>query len=271
MNGSELSLDALRIALTGLPISAIRYFKRTGSTNDEAIHWAEAGAPDLALVVADEQTAGRGRLGRRWFTPPGSALAFSLVVREIRLNTDLAKLTALGALAVSAALRQLYGLNPKIKWPNDVLLNERKLCGILAEAVWQGEHLAHVIVGIGINIMPSAVPDEPQLIYPATCVEAVLGRSVSRLELLRAVLVQFLELHLHLPEADLIRIWEGQLAYRGEWVLLTDALGNEREGLVLGLNNDGSLRLSDHNQQIFSVRAGEIHLRANSRSNPQTG
>src|SRR3989304_5947628 len=115
----------LKEVLAGLPLGSIRFYDRTGSTNDEAARWAEAGAPHLSLVVADEQTAGRGRLGRRWYTPSGSALAFSLILRgggqdaflPYMPHEAIPRLTALGTLAVYDALRQGYDLDPQIKWP----------------------------------------------------------------------------------------------------------------------------------------------------------
>src|SRR5690606_3785950 len=144
----------LEQALQGFSIGPWRYFDRLGSTNDEAARWADRGAPHLALVLADEQYAGRGRLGRQWFTPPGAALALSLVLRprpENRLASEqIPFYTALGALALSQALRRQLGLSPAIKWPNDVLLVGRKTAGILAEAQWQGDQVQAVILGIGV-------------------------------------------------------------------------------------------------------------------------
>ncbi|PIZ25632.1 MAG: biotin--[acetyl-CoA-carboxylase] ligase, partial [Chloroflexi bacterium CG_4_10_14_0_8_um_filter_57_5] len=135
----------LRRTLSDLPLGGVRYYEQTGSTNDVALAWASAGAPDLALVIADEQTAGRGRLGRKWVTPPGAALAFSLVLRPRPVERDVIPLySALGALAVVSALEEKYGLKPEIKWPNDVLVRGRKLCGILAEAVWLGSQAESV-------------------------------------------------------------------------------------------------------------------------------
>ncbi|PJH75650.1 MAG: hypothetical protein CO064_05540, partial [Anaerolineae bacterium CG_4_9_14_0_8_um_filter_58_9] len=108
----------LRRTLSDLPLGGVRYYEQTGSTNDVALAWASAGAPDLALVIADEQTAGRGRLGRKWVTPPGAALAFSLVLRPRPVERDVIPLySALGALAVVSALEEKYGSKPEIKWP----------------------------------------------------------------------------------------------------------------------------------------------------------
>ena len=152
-----MQLAALEECLDGLPLGPLRYLEQAGSTNDEAVNWADAGAPDLALVIADEQTAGRGRHGRRWFTPPGSALAFSLVLRDNlwtgtlesspqAFQMVLSRLTALGAIAVSQALRQSLGLESQIKWPNDILLDRRKVSGVLTEAQWLGNQPIAIIL-----------------------------------------------------------------------------------------------------------------------------
>lgn len=153
----------LKQALKDLPLGAIRYYDTIGSTNREAINWVEKDAPDLAIVIADEQTEGYGRKGRKWYTAKGDALAISLVLRPLfsegsaagpksKDSSQIASLTALGALAVTETLRGDYNLDAKIKWPNDVLVNGYKLAGILAEAVWLGEILAAAVIGIGVNV-----------------------------------------------------------------------------------------------------------------------
>ena len=123
----------LQSILTGLPLGGLRYFDSIGSTNDEALAWARAGAPDYSLVVADTQTAGRGRLQRRWVTNPGAALAFSLVLWPAPQERQcLPRFSPLGAVAVRQALAVVFGLPAEIKWPNDVLLGRCKVAGVLA-------------------------------------------------------------------------------------------------------------------------------------------
>lgn len=262
----------LQQALNGLPLGALRYYVQTGSTNVEAARWVDAGAPDLALVVADEQTAGRGRQGRSWYTPPGAALAFSLALRGdprriLSLETPafLARLTALGAVAVCQALSQLYDLQAQIKWPNDVLLQRRKVCGVLAEAFWQGEQLIAVILGIGINVSPASLPPDETLIYPATCVEAVLGKPASRLELLRSVIENLLRWRNRLSDPDFLAVWDALLAFKGEEVAVY--IGTqmteppEEEGVLLGLDARGCLRLRLQNGEERALCSGELRLR----------
>jgi BirA family biotin operon repressor/biotin-[acetyl-CoA-carboxylase] ligase len=253
--------------LAGLPLGPLRYFDRIGSTNDEASRWADTGAPDLALVVAGEQTAGRGRGGRKWFTPPEAALAFSLVLRDLTSASPetIPWTTALGALAVSQALHDDYGLQAQIKWPNDVLLERRKVAGVLAEAHWVGDQLSAVILGIGINVAPSAVPADSELIFPATCIEAALGHPLERTSLLRSVLAKLLEWRTQLGTPEFLRAWEESLAFQGEWVyaIIKGQAGaaHRRQGLVLGLDPQGQIKLRDRSGEIFSLRVGEIRLR----------
>lgn len=261
-------------ALNGLDLGPLRVYEKTGSTNTDAASWSAAGAPDLALVVADEQTAGRGRSGRTWLTPPGSALAFSLVLRPSVATANLndsttwhvTRYTALGALAVCQALQTDYGLDAQIKWPNDVLLAGKKTAGVLAEAQWEGSRLSAVILGVGLNVTPASVPPAGQVNYPATCVEAVLGRTVSRPELLRRILLELLSWRKRMWGVDFIQSWEQRLALRGEWVeVRSEKPSGEvqtRLGCVLGLDEAGRLRLLDQGGEVLTVSFGELHSQA---------
>ncbi|MBI3158559.1 MAG: biotin--[acetyl-CoA-carboxylase] ligase [Chloroflexi bacterium] len=251
----------LLAALSGLPVGRVAYFASIGSTNDLAAEWAAAGAPDLSVVLADEQTAGRGRAGRRWFTPKGSALAFSLTLRPENLpNCDPTLVAGLGALAAAEALQDLYGLATQIKWPNDVLLGGRKACGVLAEAHWLGSQLQALVLGIGINLARSSVPPEEFLSLPATCVEAETGYVVEPAALARAVVQSLLAWRPKLSEQEFIAAWEERLAYRGERVTLS-AGPETLTGCLLGMEPDGRLRLEIASGKIRRVEAGEIRLR----------
>jgi BirA family biotin operon repressor/biotin-[acetyl-CoA-carboxylase] ligase len=269
----------LQTCLADLSLEAVRYFDRVGSTNDEAALWAAQGAPDLGLVVADEQTSGRGRAGRHWYTPRGAALAFSIVVYPtIEDSVSASRMTALGALAVCDTLKNRYHLPAKIKWPNDVLLDGKKVAGVLVEAQWTGERLGSLILGIGINVAPASVEasrtNEPVLHFPSTCVEKVLDRTVDRLELLHAVLASVLRWRSRLSAPDFLQAWETNLAYRDEWVQALPGgstgepvqIGGKapspiREGQVIGLSNDGSLKLRTRSGEIIALQFGEVRLR----------
>ena len=259
--------SSLQSCISGLPLGLLRYLDSVGSTNDEATRWADEGAPHLSLVVAGEQTSGKGRMGRRWYTPPGGALAVSLVLRPEQLSLiSPPRITGLGALAVCEALQENYGLEAQVKWPNDVLVGDRKLAGVLVEASWLGEELQAVILGIGINVALDSVPPEGELDFPATSVESAFGSPVDRWELLRDVLEVLLVWLPHLDQARFLRAWQRQLAYRYEWVQLIRDGEQPVEGRLLGLGDDGSLRLESPSGKEVTFQAGEIHLRAVDRS-----
>lgn len=252
---------SLRKILSDIPLGGLRTFDRTGSTNDIALAWAADGAPDLALVYADEQTSGRGRGSRRWFTPPGAALAFSLVLRLLPGEEKFVPVfSGLGAMAVCEAL-VMRSLHPQIKWPNDVLLNRRKVCGILAEAVWMGEEVDYIVLGIGVNVKSEAVPPSDQLNFPATSIETELGMDVDRLDLLNDILRGLLHWRLLLTTDAFIKGWEKRLAFLGEQVEIRVEGLPARMGQVEGLEKDGSLRLRSQDGQVFTVQFGEVHLR----------
>jgi BirA family transcriptional regulator, biotin operon repressor / biotin---[acetyl-CoA-carboxylase] ligase len=257
----------LRKALSNIPLGGLRYFEQTGSTNDAALAWAAADAPDLALVYAEEQTAGRGRGSRRWFTPPGAALAFSLVLRPLYGKDQTTPFfSALGALAVCEVLAA-QGLHPEIKWPNDVLLNRRKVCGILAESVWLGDHVASIVLGIGLNISPAAVPPPEQLNFPATCLESELPgpphqfQTLERLGLLQQILQAALYWRGLVATGIFLNAWEERLAFCGEQVEVRVEGQHSRTGQVEGIDPDGSLRLRSPQGQVFTIQFGEVHLR----------
>jgi BirA family transcriptional regulator, biotin operon repressor / biotin---[acetyl-CoA-carboxylase] ligase len=265
MTQPRVTQAQVELALAGLPLPEIRFLERTGSTNTDAAQWASQGAPDLALVAADEQTAGRGRLQRRWLTPPGVALAFSLVLRPDVSQEFLALIlrhTALGALAVTDALADL-GVEAEIKWPNDVLIQRRKTAGILVEAHWQGEHLEAIILGIGVNVAREAAPPDEAVIFPAGSIEHVLDRPVDRLTLLRAILERILFWRERLGDREFMQVWNARLAYKDEWVRISGLAEDQPqlEGKVLGLDASGGLRLVDERGQVTCLQTGELHLR----------
>ena len=256
----------LRKTLTDIPLGGLKYFEKTGSTNDVALAWATEGAPDFSLVVADEQTSGRGRFKRRWLTPPDSALAFSLILRPVQAETEQISLfTGLGALALTKTLK-LNGLNASIKWPNDVLLNGRKTAGILAEAVWLGDKVESVVLGIGVNVSPESVPPDESVQFPATSIQTE-GLKTDRLALLHVILLSMVSLRSQLGTERFIKEWDDHLAYIGEQVRVwedksdgSSASESSLQGVVRGLGPDGSLILQTA-AGLRSVQFGEIHLR----------
>jgi BirA family biotin operon repressor/biotin-[acetyl-CoA-carboxylase] ligase len=247
--------------LSPIPLSALRHYDTISSTNDEALAWASQGAPDLSLIIADEQTSGRGRMNRKWFTPPHSALAMSLILSPTTIERmHPARTTGLLALSLAESLLKL-GLVPQIKWPNDVLLTNRKVAGILVESSWLGEELDALVLGLGVNVLNVSVPPAEQLSFPATSIETELGHPIERMELLRDILLRALDWRPNLGTDAFLESWEGSLAYRGQQVHVEGRSEGPVIGEVLGLDTDGGLRLRDEHGKSVTVQFGEVHLR----------
>jgi BirA family biotin operon repressor/biotin-[acetyl-CoA-carboxylase] ligase len=253
---------SLRKTLSALPLKGIRFYGQIGSTNDLALAWASDGAPDLSLICADEQTTGRGRLGRTWFTPPGAALAFSLILRPSETERRrVGWFSGLGALALVEALKK-RGIAAQIKWPNDVLINGRKVAGILIESVWTGAEVDSIVLGMGINVNPGAIPPDAELTFPATSIESELRDApVDRLDLLRDVLAELITWRPKMSVDEFLAAWEDVLAFRGRTVRVQLRHAEEIVGQVAGLENDGSLRLKLEGGETRAVRFGDVHLR----------
>jgi len=241
----------------GLPL---HLYRTIGSTNDRAAELAAQGAPQGTLVVADEQTAGRGRAGRRWITPPGSALAFSLVLRpQASGPSAIGPLNALGALAVVDALAEV-GVSAQVKWPNDVVLGGRKACGVLVEASWLDGSLQAVVLGIGLNVATASVPPLPALDYPATCVQAALKANVDRVDLLLGLLAAIAAWLPRLKSPELVDAWQARLAFMHQDVILIGPEGQVR-GELLGLAPDGRARIRSTAGETLLMGGEGISLR----------
>jgi BirA family transcriptional regulator, biotin operon repressor / biotin---[acetyl-CoA-carboxylase] ligase len=154
----------------------VLWFPTIGSTNDVAASLADAGEPEGTVVVADAQTAGRGRHGRVWISPPAAGLYTSVILRPPAEALDLVTLTA--GVALADGLRAATGIDTSVKWPNDIYVHGRKVAGILAEGGASAVGASHVVLGFGINLLPAALP--PAVASRATALETELGREVDR-------------------------------------------------------------------------------------------
>ncbi|MBA2702395.1 MAG: biotin--[acetyl-CoA-carboxylase] ligase [Blastocatellia bacterium] len=237
----------------------ILHFDSLPSTNLEAAKRAADGAAEGLCVVAGEQTAGRGRRQRQWVSPLGAGLYFSIILRPQLDQSLWPLLTLMAALAAHDALLAACSLETDIKWPNDILVDEKKLCGILAETVDTPSGRA-VIVGIGINLTQNAFP--PELETMATSVEAATSARPELANLLEA-LVRELATHydvLNGPggNAEIIRRWCMHSSYcEGKLIRVTD--GSETlVGTTRGLERDGALRVETDDAEIKVLRAGDV-------------
>lgn len=240
-------------------VPQILRFESLPSTNEEVASRAAAGAPEGLCVVAAEQTAGRGRMQRAWISPKNAGLYFSILLRPQFAQENWPLLTLMAAVVVHDALLNSYGLQTDIKWPNDILVNEKKLCGILAETV-ETPHGRAVVVGIGINLSSGSFPVE--LVAMATDVESVLKQRPDVEIVLQALvnsLVSYYQLLQLSGGADqLIKKWRERSSYAtGKHVKV--ALGEETLlGVTRGLESDGALRIETTNGELKTIRAGDV-------------
>ena len=258
-----MNQDELRLKLSHLPLAEIKYFDSITSTNEEALNWAKAGAADGSLVVANTQSSGRGRMGRKWVTNPDAALAFSLILHpRPEESRNIPLFSPLGSLAVAETLSKQYGIKKvNIKWPNDVLINQQKTAGILVETTWMGNSAQGVVVGIGVNVTPAAIPPANELLFPATCVETENGSSVDRLELLEKVLVSLLNWRNKITQNEFLQAWDQFLAFRGEYVHVQQTEHWSVTGELIGIDKYGNLRIRTDQGGEFSVAFGDVQLR----------
>ncbi len=259
MHNSE-TVTAIRDHLSKRGID-LRYLESTGSTNDDALSWLEEGAPEYAAIFADEQTKGRGRLQREWVTNPGAALAVSVVVyptqNEIR---QIPLFAPLAGIALADALEGLFGLSPQIKWPNDVLLGEKKVSGILAETHWVGSDLRGMVIGTGVNITKGSIPPVEMLTFPATCLESELGFDVNRWEVLTAYLEKLVHWRGYLGKDIFMQYWMEHLAFKNRQVEISGTQGEVVGGILKGISPEGELLIQDGATR-HCIQAGDVHLR----------
>jgi BirA family transcriptional regulator, biotin operon repressor / biotin---[acetyl-CoA-carboxylase] ligase len=239
--------------------SQILRFDSLPSTNLEAARLASDGAAEGLCVVAREQTAGRGRLDRRWVSPKDAGLYFSIVFRPQFQQSAWPLLTLMAAVAVHDALLEACALEADIKWPNDLLVNEKKICGILAETVETKTGRA-VVVGIGVNLTKHSFPDA--LAREAIAVETVTGQG-AQLELLLRTLITHLAKYygvLNKPggRENIMAAWCQRSSYAAGKVVRVVESEDSFVGTTRGLEGDGALRVETSNGKIRLVRAGDV-------------
>jgi BirA family biotin operon repressor/biotin-[acetyl-CoA-carboxylase] ligase len=242
--------------------STILYFPTIGSTNDVALALAAQGDRDGAIVIADEQTAGRGRRGRAWFSPPGSGVYVSVVLAPGRTRSDPARATTLLTVTVGVALAEaieaMTALRVDIKWPNDLVVARRKLAGILAESAGSAAPAATLVIGYGINVSATAYP--PALRDRATSLETELGRPIDRAALCAETLVSLSRRYADLLDGRfdaILDAWRDRApSSRGARVTWQGASGTQA-GITAGIDDRGALlvRVGDRIERLVG---GEV-------------
>jgi len=277
----DLSAERIARALTTRHLGRpALYFPRIGSTNDVAHEQAAAAAPDGLVVIADEQTAGRGRFDRRWWAPPGSSLLMSLLLRPPLPPAQAGQLTMCLGLGAVEGIEAVTGLRPTLKWPNDLLLKGRKLGGMLSELRLDGERLAYAVLGLGINVNVvfddrrwtkdqgrrteddgqwSMVHRPPtELTATAISLSMTLGRPVDRLALLVVVLARCEVWYDRVLAGESPHdAWAAKLDTLGCRVTVTTSAG-ALAGLAAGVTPEGALRVRDDAGQEHIVWSGDV-------------
>lgn len=240
----------------------LHFFTETGSTNDVAATLAERGAAEGTTVVASSQTAGRGRLGRGWFSPPGAGLYVSVVFRNPRA---VPLLTIAGGVAVADGIRAATGLPVGLKWPNDVIVESglapvrrRKIAGVLAEASSGAEGVQHVVLGFGINLRPAAYP--PEIAGRASSIETELGRVPDAAAVLAETLCALAAYSEAVHAGDggsLLERWRALAPSARGTTVRWDAPDGERTGVTDGIDESGAL-LVRTGGRVERIISGEV-------------
>jgi len=228
----------------------------SASTNDAARNMALAGAPDFSVVVADTQTSGRGRFRRAFFSPPGTGLYCSVVLRPTCGTEQIPLITTCAAVAVSEAIESLCQTRVGIKWVNDLWIGGKKICGILTEGGFDAEsgELSWAVLGIGINVLHTDFP--PELESVATTIEDATGRRVDRCDLLCAILRQLRIRLAQLPTGAFLSAYRSRSVLDGKRVTVSRG-GDLYDATVVGIGEGGELCL-DVNGESVTLRSGEI-------------
>lgn len=238
------------------------YVEEVDSTNTLAKRLAEEGAPHGTLVTADEQTQGRGRRGRVWKTPKGTNVSMTILLRPDLEPERASMLTIVMGLSVAEGLKQLTGLSVGIKWPNDAVLNGKKMCGILTEMSAQIDYVNYVVTGTGINVNLASVPEGLEDIATSLLIET--GHTFRRSEVIEAVAKRFAENYeIFMETKDLSGLQEAYnkiLANRNREVKVLDQAA-PYEGVALGIDSRGELLVRCGDGTVSKVYAGEVSVR----------
>lgn len=258
----QLSVDELEsIRNTEWVGQEIFYFPVLDSTNTKAKQLAEDGYPSGTVVVAEQQDCGRGRRGRAWESPRGTGIFMTLMLKPDINPNNASMLTLVAALAVSAAIRKLSGRAAGIKWPNDIVMNGKKICGILTEMSAQFDYVNHIVIGIGINIHNTAFPEE--IAHMATSLYQQTGEHFNRAALMEEIWEQFeqyYEIFLRTEDlSGLVKEYETHLVNLHQTVKVLDPK-DTFEGKAMGISPRGEL-IVDTWESRKLVSAGEVSVR----------
>lgn len=236
----------------------VHYHPQVGSTNDIARELAADGAPEGTIVITDEQIRGRGRLARHWIAPPNTSLLMSVIFRPILPPDQANRLLIACGLALAEACEAVAGVRVDVKWPNDLLIEGKKVAGILAESVIEGERLDWVIVGAGLNVHQVFTPTDP-LSGRATSLHMETGKEHDRTILLAQVLARLNDWHARVDQNVLIAAWRARCPMLGQPIRVEMPDG-VLEGLAEDIDATGALWLRDAEGRRHRLTVGETTI-----------
>ncbi len=237
-------------------------FEKTDSTNLEATKLGEQGAEEGTVVIADEQSRGKGRLGRHWESPGGVNLYCSIILRPPIMPSMAPQFTLLSSVAVAQAIESTTPLIPRIKWPNDILVNGMKVSGMLNEMSAEMEKVNFIVLGIGVNLNMRQEHFPDNLRHPASSLFLESGKVINRVEFTRTLLTAFDILYDNYLDAGIAPIreqWLARSAFTGKRVRVSFQ-GNDTFGLAVGIDDDGALLLEHEGGKVEKVLAGDVSI-----------
>lgn len=240
----------------------IYYYPVTDSTNTRIKQLAEGGASHGTLAVADMQESGKGRRGRSWYSEAGTGVWMSILLRPEVLPEQASMITLVAAMAVASAINEKSGLSAKIKWPNDIVVGGKKVCGILTEMSLEADYINYVVCGIGINVNHENFPEDISDIATSLAIEC--DKKINRAELIASVWRHFERCYVKFCEvgdmALLAEQYNNMLVNKGRSVRVLDPKG-EWSGKAVGVNNKGELLVEKEDGSICEVYSGEVSVR----------
>lgn len=258
-----ITADEIRLGLhTKFIGQNIHYQESVDSTQKVAQHLANENVPEGTVVIAEEQLSGRGRMGRQFHSPKFTGIWMSLILRPNIPLPKAPQLTLLTAVAVVQAIEEQTGITPEIKWPNDILLNGKKLTGILTELQAEADRIHSVIIGIGINVNQQLIDFPEELHSIATSLAIEKGKKISRSSLVRTFFEKFEKLYIYYLEEGFYPIkllWESYAISIGKHIKAR-TLTSVIEGKALGITEDGVLQIEDDFGEIHHVYSADIEL-----------
>lgn len=267
-----LTTDLIQTALRDIAaIRRVEHHASIGSTNDRARELAQADQPEIALISADEQTAGRGRQNRSWYTPAGTALALSLLVRPVIPARQAMRLTMLAGLAAVEGIEQATGLRLDLKWPNDVVAVNNpprhpstfrpywlKVGGILTEAAFGGDAIEYAVIGLGINVNVD-FGGHGELRNIATSLKELSGNPIDRAVVLKEIVAAFVKRYARLRGDELQAAWAARLINLKR-TLRVQLDAEIVEGYAEGVDDDGALLVRTDNGDVRRLLSGDVTL-----------